>query len=636
MLSEAKRLGMWLICPPPNPLEPSDSAGFASPGRPIGAEYEPVLAWDFGSGLSEWDALATRQWADQIRAADRAEGRPLVCRPESGLRTFSRYVDVLLLGRPVLGSGLELTDFGRWLRERPRLARPGTPIWTTVQTQPSPSLAVQWAALASGEPLPTAFSGEQIRLMAYTAITSGSRGLLFESETPLDAADPATRGRAMLLELLNLELSLAEPWLAAGSYVETVPGSEPEVLAAVLETDRARLLVPIWSAANAQRVAGRAAGNRVSFTVPGVPEEYRPYLLTAGGMEPLRRNRETGGVRVILDEFGLTAIVLLTQDPLIVNSLAQRSAQMARRAAELRRELAAAKLQSVPQVHARLIDTRSPSPEADHWLAEARRSLQSCDRLLAARDYSAAYLEAERAMRPLRMVERTGWQAATAAAASPLSSPAAATFDTLPLGRNLAARLASAGGVPNALVGGDFEDLGGMLAAGWVHVERSAEQLHSTAELSPQAARSGRLGLRLAVRPQDPKATDIVVEMPPAWITSAPVYAEAGQWLVIRGWVQVPHPIAGSVDGLLIIESLTGEVLAERVGETAGWEEFVLYRAAPRSGNVTVTFAMSGIGEAWVDDVTIQCLDPAATNTTAQPIASRPVRLPPVGTAGWR
>jgi hypothetical protein len=51
---------------------------------------------------------------------------------------------------------------------------------------------------------------------------------------------------------------------------------------------------------------------------------------------------------------------------------------------------------------------------------------------------------------------------------------------------------------------------------------------------------------------------------------------------------------------------VSGEPLAERVQQTAGWQEFTLYRVAPQRGRVAVTFALSGFGEAWIDDVTMQ------------------------------
>ena len=74
----------------------------------------------------------------------------------------------------------------------------------------------------------------------------------------------------------------------------------------------------------------------------------------------------------------------------------------------------------------------------------------------------------------------------------------------------------------------------------------------------------------------------------------------------IHGWVHVPAAITGSVDGLLILDSMTGEPLAERIGETPGWREITLYRMAPHSGQLVLTFALSGLGEAWLDDVTVR------------------------------
>jgi len=59
---------------------------------------------------------------------------------------------------------------------------------------------------------------------------------------------------------------------------------------------------------------------------------------------------------------------------------------------------------------------------------------------------------------------------------------------------------------------------------------------------------------------------------------------------------------------LMIFDSFGGSQLAERIHQTNGWREFTLYRAAPRSGDLTVTFAMTGLGEAWLDDVSISTL----------------------------
>lgn len=607
MVDEARQQGLWIICPPPRQpvatgLSPADDAI-----PPIGPGYDRVLVWDLGGGLSNDRFPMIRQWAEQVRIADRRTARPLICRPESELRGYSRLADLLVIGRPPLGTSLELSDYGTWVRERPRLARPGTPIWTTVQTQPPPTLVGQWQVLGRGEPPPSTMSNEQIRLMAYTAITAGSRGLLFESHTPLGAEDPDTRQRAMMLELLNLELDLIEPWLAAGNFVASVTGSEAQVTAGVLQTERARLLVPLWSAPGAQFTPGQSAGNGVAFVVPGVPESSKAYLLIPGELQPLRHKRVTGGTRVVLDEFGLSAMVLLTQEPLIVTSLTRRAAQVGPRAAQLQRQLAAIKFEEVRQVSQRLagaapvVDTQVAG-----WLGMAERSLQQSQSLLGARQYPAAYLHAERAMRPLRMAERSHWQAAVNGLRSPIVSPAAVCFRTLPWHRELMARIGRSQPGENLLPEGQFEDLGSMLQAGWNHFQHPAQAVAGEANLAPAAAHSGRFGLRLVARPTDAEAAQALVESPPVWITSPAVSVEAGQLVVIHGWVQIPTPLTGSVDGLLVLDSVSGEPLAERIGETVGWQEFTLYRVAPQAGPMSLTFALSGLGEVWLDDVTIQ------------------------------
>ena len=57
---------------------------------------------------------------------------------------------------------------------------------------------------------------------------------------------------------------------------------------------------------------------------------------------------------------------------------------------------------------------------------------------------------------------------------------------------------------------------------------------------------------------------------------------------------------------------MTGKALAERIGETTGWQPFTLYRVAPESGPMSVTFALCGLGEVWIDDVAVRVLAPGS------------------------
>ncbi len=605
MLEEARRIGLWLICPPAGSVAPADPDGSPAPLPKIGPLYDGVLAWDLGRNVSAIQFEAIQHLAEQVRAADSQSGRPIVCQPTDGLRAYSRPSDVLLIGRSPLGTGLELGDYGTWIRERPRVARPGTTVWTTVQTQPPEALRRQWSALGCQAPLPATCAGELIRLLTYTSLTAGSRGLVFQSASSLSESDSETRIRAMTLELLNLELELVEPFLAGGSFVSAIPGSEPGVVGAVLQTDRARILVPVWSAPGAQFVSGQSAGNGVTFVVPGVPESNEAYQILPGGLRPLKDRRVAGGTRVALDEFSLTSLVLLTQDPLVIQSLSQRAELTGARAAQLAVELAAARLREVELVENEFGSRGGHGGSGNRRLSTARRTLQTCAGAIAGHNHQTAYLCAERAMRPLRLLERERWQAAIAGLPRPVASPLSVCFATLACHGKLLERIRASTLGENRLYGGDLEDLGSMLQSGWVHLQHPTEGITTEAGLAPAAARSGQYGLRLAANPADPKRGTVLAESPPVWITTPAIPVQQGELIMISGWVQIPSPITGSVDGLMIVDSLTGEALADRIGETTGWEQFALYRAASETGMLTVTFALSGFGEVWLDDIQI-------------------------------
>lgn len=606
VLEEAARLGLWLICPPPRPAP--DAAPGVAPIADIGPQFDCVLVWDLGDDLTEPDLEATQRWADQVHAADRRCNRPMICRPRTDLRGFSRPANLLLIDRRPLGTSLEYSDYATWVRQQPLLASLGTPIWTTVQTQPNEALRQQLAAMEPGYAPPLAVSPEQIRLLAYTAVTAGSRGLVFVSDSPLDAPDPDTRQRAMSLQLLNLEMEVLEPWAAAGRLVATAQSTVPEVTGAVLRTDRARLLLPLWYSKGAQYVPAQSAANSLTLVAPGIPETYNAYELTPHGAQPLRRSRVAGGLSVTLDEFGLTSQILLAQDPAIVSAVNRRATQIGRQAAKLHRDLAAIKLNTVQGLADRLA-SRTRVAQSAAWFDASRRELQSCDAQLAAGDAPRAALSAQRATRSLRLIERAYWDAAVQGLVSPITSPAAMSFDTLPCHWRFVDRLSSCRRGPNQLEGGDFEDIGTMMRAGWRHILHPAPTVLTAVDLLPQAARSGRLGVRLAVTAVDPEKPPAAIENPPIVFTSPAVHVQAGQVVCIHGWVRVLTNITASTDGLLIVDSFAGEALAERIGKTTGWREFAMYRVAPQAGPMCVTFAMSGIGEAWLDDVEIQVLE---------------------------
>ena len=99
------------------------------------------------------------------------------------------------------------------------------------------------------------------------------------------------------------------------------------------------------------------------------------------------------------------------------------------------------------------------------------------------------------------------------------------------------------------------------------------------------------------------------MEFVPLKVTSGPVKVKQGQMVRIHGWINVPKVIGGTHDGLMIVDSLGGEKLAERIPVTSGWQEFTLYRGVPNSGPMQIEFRLTGFGSAMLDEVTIRSID---------------------------
>jgi hypothetical protein len=624
LLAEAQREGLWLVSPPPD--------GIATLTASAAANWSPLLAWDLGEGLTNLELESVRQMADRLRALEKPLVRPVTADVESELLAYSKHIDLLRASRFPLWSSLELPDYGLWLRERPKLARPGTTLWTTIQTQPLPGHAEQ-LALLTNQPSQGNLPSEQIRLVTFSAVAAGARGLCFQSQSRLDAEDPATRERAANLELLNLELDLIEPWCAGGSLVAYADVNNPEIRGAVLQTAHAQLLLPLWVGRHAQFVPGQSAGNGIVFTVPGVPQSSDAFELTPLELRSVKSLRKTGGTRVTLEEFGLNSMVLFTNDPLVISSIKRKTESSGRRAVELARELAAARLSSTEVIARQLAVATPPLPEVATRLSEASAALAKSETYMKANAYQlpAAWREVQRGLRPLRLLERAHWDRAVAAIGSPMGVASATSFATLPKFWDFMRRLQTTELSLNALPAGDFEDLSRMTQSGWRHFTHPQYDIQTEAQVTPTGPHAGRFSLQLRAWQADAKAPPGLVDTPPIWVQSPAVLVEQGALVRIHGWVQVPAPIIGSVDGLMIFDSMTGPPLAERIGETKGWQEFTLYRVTPQSGSLVLTLALTGQGVARIDDVTIEQVQQRSAASAAPGAQEAFIRrLPPV------
>lgn len=598
-LTEARRLGLWLIAPPPY----ADQA--ASPET-----YDPVIAWSLGTRLVDRDLKATQDLAQEVRAFDPHHDRPLLCGADSSLSEYSRLANLLLLERTVLGTTQELADLRPWLLSRPRLARAGTPVLTAVETQRPARLGEQLVLFGRGAEWEEDIDPQQLRLSAWHALAAGARGLIFPSDSPLAIDTGSSALRTDSLRLLNMELQLLEPWIAAGQLNEELAGDNGGVQVSVLQTERSRLLLITQHAQAQQFVLGPPPRDSLSVLVPGVGLSERAYLVSLAGVKPLKVSHGGGGARIMLDEAPHAAAVVVTQDPLAVHHLNRTLASFRQEAARLRYDVTARRLVRVVEIDRQLTEAGHPLTQSAAWLREAQAHLLQAQRLFESSDFENTHASTTKAERLLAQVRRGHWEQTAAAFPSPAASPCIAQFTTLPLHWTAAERIRSGQWGPNVQVAGDMESLDQMLKAGWRQQRQTPAGVASDVSLSLQDPRAGRSALRLQAWAADVRQAPQALDRPLVWITSSPIPVRQGQLVRIHGWANVPRQLAASGEGLLVFDSIGGSELGDRIRLTQGWREFTLYRAVPQTGDLTITFALTGLGEASLDDLSVGLLEP--------------------------
>jgi hypothetical protein len=609
-LAEAARLGISLVCRPPGAEE------LASRG--ITNQWDPVLAWDLGELVAEEDLEQVARLKQLIQHHDPRESRLTVMTCEQLSRDASRATDAIVLGREVLGTDLTLRDYVTWLGQRQRLARPGTPIWATIESEFSPLRSQQVTALRRGNgSVSLCAAYDHLTALTAAAMSVKCREFVFTSQASLAATDPATKQRARNLELINLRLRMLTPWLATGKVTGIGHSSEPGLSAMVFQAERSHLLIPIgWSRDFRSQQSFHVPGS-VSFVVPGVAESTDVYLLTLTGAKRLRHERTTGGLQVSVDSLPPDGLIMLSSDAQAFSQVSQYLRQIAGRAARLQRDITAHRYDELQQVVASDTQPRDNAELFRMVLSRAKQELTACDKDLASGYAELACQRTNAAERTLSQAEyllRNGSNGATRSVATPLE------FSVITLGdaHRLASSLANAQQGPEILSGGSFENLPALLQSGWRHQQLPLPGITSAVRLSPDAPYDGSYCLELEARGIDAHAPISVVPTAPVWISSAPIAVKAGELVEITGMARVPEELIGTVDGLQIIDSLGGPGMATRVTHAPSWQSFRILRAATSDTQLVVSFALSGLGRAQVDNLAVRTLQPRSAAVAGQ------------------
>jgi hypothetical protein len=670
VIAEAAAKGFFVVPSMPLSDGPKMADALAVAVRRFTAN-DNVLFWEVGGGgLAKEQARAAGDVARLIRGTDAQ--RPIAVDVWDGFQEYRMMTSSsLMIGmhRWPLMTGLELGQYRDWLTQRRNLAKyQGVPdpfAWTWVQTH----LPDWYTALAYDRSAGAAFDEpigpqpEQVRLLTYIAVGSGCRGLGFWSDRFL--ADSHTgQDRLLTLALLNKELSLIQQLLLTSQAPEWIETSVPEVKAAVFrplpEGGRGVVILPMWLGSGGQFVPAQGAYNNLTITLP-LPQYLQAWEVLPGVVRPVEKSaRGPGGMQITLKEFDLTSAIVCTSDVNLIVEFQQAERNNHQLAAQWAHDLAVAELKKVRTVYERLDQVNHKLPDGAGLLAKAEKSLQQTEDLWDAHKYGEAYLEAQRALRPLRILQRASWEDArkdlvggpdaartaqtvtrgqappdagpaapvnrpvngpaslsgyAALLDTPVSSPYAVSFYTLPRHWQFMDEVRACTPAANVLPGGDFEAPPGDWPEAWLEqkVTMPSDGVELSADRVAEEPKEGKQCLRLRIKAKDPLHAPAALERTFLAVHTPAVRLPAGSLVRVTGWVRLPAAVGASTDGALVYDSAGGEPLAIRLtGAQPKWKQFTLYRKVPATGTINVTMALTGIGTAYFDDVKIEPLQPAA------------------------
>jgi hypothetical protein len=633
LIDDAANLGFWIV-PTMRPPEVVEQPGGGAQGQLVAntafaknvsrfLQEQAVLCWDLGGNLPFEKSRSVVNTAQAIHNVDPM--RPLAVDVSDGFRTYYNGGNQLLMigtHRWPLGTSMELAAYRNWLIQRRLLLPDSTFCWTWIQTHlPDWFMNVAYERTSGRFTEPIGPQPDQIRLLTYTAIGAGYRGLGFWSDRFL-ADSHMGRDRLLALALLNQELRLLEPLLVSVKKDPQWIQAEgnPFVMAAVLRADKAVLVLPIWMGAGSQYVPSPGHVAQMKLRVP-VPENYVAWEVSPGHAPASRPSRPTlGGKEIVLKDFNLTSAIVFTADVIGPTSLIARfqdqQRSMRKDAAQWTHDQAQEELVKVATVHEELKKMGKKLADGDDLLNTAKRWLEESRKHRLNGEYDHAYTDAQLSLRALRILMREHWDVAVKKLTTPVACPFAVSFYTLPRYWQFIDGLVGKRPGENVLPDGDFEWPANTQQKGWAMQEillpEEAELVSTTAKRVANDPQEGKQCLKLQIGPKDPEHPELapqVLERAFLAIHSPTVRLTPGTVVRISGWMKVAGPIVGSPDGALLYDTAGGEPLAVRQTLASPWKQFILYRTVPASGSIGVTMALTGLGTVYFDDIRIEPMD---------------------------
>jgi hypothetical protein len=469
---------------------------------------------------------------------------------------------------------------------------------------------------------------------------------------------------------------------------ETQPSESIRAASIGTRDNKGRLLLITDFAPGAQWTPPQMALNNLKVYVRA-PEAAHALEFSPGGCKFLDHERTAGGVRITIPEFNVTAMVLVSTDLELITRIKKEVTRIAPMATSLLIDQAQELFNETLEIDRRLQDDGHVPERISGLLGRAQEYLAAAREFHERGDYATAWSKAQMAGRSMRLLRRAHWELALKElsevskttrqkdeeqkektrlrqnslhrelnlpkpkgpfypkfVATAVASPPLTGFNTLPQHYIWMGDVKDGQFGPNLFHGGTFEqDEPGHSPAGeWTDLSYKAEGYESSAAVQLlkdekdrkagtwDAKRGKVLQLRVFTdKTRTPDDVPAYLDHPLAAMRTPPIPIGARQLVRIRVMLRMLSATPQGAGGLIIRDSFGGEALQYRDTTATGeeWRELVLYRRAPADGDLTITFGLAGFGVVYIDDIRVDRLEAAGSNSRPAGDVARRTPAPP-------
>lgn len=568
----------------------------------------PVLAWHVPTSGNP-TATSRAQTITQLRRAAPESRRPLLADDDAFLDAHkdNRDTDVMAFRRVAWGSSFPLQRWTNWLSDRNSDRLSKTPFLVSLGTAPSIP-ALQQARRGGFDGSTPCVSLEALRQLVRWSLAAGANGIV--SNLDAETLDSRNQQRAFdVWELLNLELDLIDPWLAADQPRQTIASSAANIRYLVLQTDRSVLAVPLLPLQDSEHVPPIWQDKGVSVTIPYNSSSAVAYEMVGDTLRPMHAMHGPGGVRVESAKFSPSQMILVTSEPIVLTHVRRQLASHCDRRLELLARVYRDEAQRVDAISHRIGPILSEPEAVRRWARASAQLGVQADEARARGEKTFAMQRYELATTALARGTRAAWQVVAESLPQPTASPGGLLFDTLPVHQSLLKRLETSRLGAELVPGGDMESLERLTQSGWKHWQSRDAGSPSQVLVSVHGdrPRQGQYCLRMEATPHIVSSSK--QEVSSAWIQTPSIHQHASGLVLLHGWLRIERLVQGH-DGLLIYDSIAGPSMGLRYYEGSEWQEFSLYRFVNEGESVQMTLALTGPGKVDFDDISVTRIEP--------------------------